>query len=171
MLPFQILKGAFMHKTKNDLPENVRTHAISVLQENLGSSIDLFFQTKQAHWNVRGPDFIALHKLFDEINASVGEYVDLQAERIAQLGGNVEGTIRAASKRTALPEYPLHISKGLDHVEALSTALATAGKGFRKAIDQATELRDADTADIYTEISRGVDQWLWFVEAHLQDKI
>jgi starvation-inducible DNA-binding protein len=160
-----------MHRTKNDLPENIRTHAVSVLQENLATSIDLFLQTKQAHWNVRGPDFIALHKLFDEINTSVGEYVDLQAERIAQLGGVAEGTIRAAVKRTALQEYPLTISTGKDHVEALSTALATAGKHFRKAIDQASELKDADTADIYTEISRGTDQWLWFVEAHLQDKI
>jgi starvation-inducible DNA-binding protein len=167
---YQKKELVMMHKTKNDLPENTRVAMIAVLQETLATAIDLQLQIKTAHWNVRGPDFIALHKLFDEIATAAVEYVDTQAERIAQLGGIAEGTIRAAAKRSHLAEYPLNISSGRDHVEALSTALATAGKSFRKGINQADEVNDKDTADIYTEISRGVDQYLWFVEAQLQDK-
>ncbi len=157
-----------MYKTKNTVPEKVRTQMISVLQERLADAIDLQSQTKQAHWNVKGPSFIALHELFDKIAEDSEEYVDLIAERIIQFGGIAEGTIRAAAKRTSLLEYPLTISKGTDHVGALSVALATFGELARKTIEQANELGDADTADIFTEISRGADKYLWFVEAHTQ---
>jgi starvation-inducible DNA-binding protein len=116
---------------------------------------------------VKGPGFIALHKLFDEVVDAAEDYMDLIAERIVQLGGTAEGTIQAAAKRSALQEYPLQISAERDHVEALSSALATFGKSARHAIDQSDELGDRDTADIFTEISRGVDKYLWFVEAHL----
>ncbi|HXP62057.1 MAG TPA: DNA starvation/stationary phase protection protein Dps, partial [Dongiaceae bacterium] len=122
----------------------------------------------QAHWNVKGPNFIALHKLFDEIYEDVGEYVDLIAERIAQLGGIAEGTVRLAAARSRLSEYPHEIADGSAHVEAVSKALAAFGEEARRSIDEATELNDADTADIFTEISRGTDKWLWFVEAHGQ---
>jgi len=93
--------------------------------------------------------------------------MDLIAERIVQLGGTAEGTVQVAAKRSALKEYPVHISDEHDHVEALSSALATFGKHVRHAIDQSDELGDRDTADIFTEISRGIDKYLWFVEAHL----
>jgi starvation-inducible DNA-binding protein len=124
-------------------------------------------QAKQAHWNVKGSNFIALHKLFDEVVDAAEDYMDLLAERVVQLGGTAEGTIRLAAKRSALSEYPLQISSGPDHVEALSSALAVFGTSVRQAIDQSDKLRDKDTADIFTEVSRGVDKYLWFVEAHL----
>jgi starvation-inducible DNA-binding protein len=155
-----------MYKTKNDLPEKTRTVAIGILNANLASSIDLMHQAKQAHWNVKGPSFIALHKLFDEIVDAAEEYMDLIAERVVQLGGTAEGTIQNAAKRSSLKEYPVSSSE-LDHVETLSSALASYGKSVRHAIDQSDELGDRDTADIFTEISRGADKYLWFVEAHL----
>jgi starvation-inducible DNA-binding protein len=157
-----------MYPTKNDLPEPARQKTVELLNQRLADAIDLQTQTKQAHWNVRGPSFIALHKLFDEINEDVEEYVDLIAERAVQLGGSVQGTVRAVAKRSSLPEYAAKTDAGRDHVEAYASALAAFGKGARQAIDQATELRDADTADIFTEISRGTDKWLWMVEAHTQ---
>ena len=155
-----------MHPTKNDLPAKVRSRVLATLGDRLADATDLMLQTKQAHWNVKGGSFIALHELFDKINESAEEWVDLIAERIIQLGGTAEGTVQATAKRTSLPEYPIDITKGEDHVERLSDALAAFGKKVRSAIDKTGKAGDADTADIFTEISRDVDKYLWFVEAH-----
>jgi starvation-inducible DNA-binding protein len=157
-----------MFKTKNDLPEPTRVKVIELLNARLADCKDLQTQTKQAHWNVKGPNFIGLHELFDKINEEVDEYVDEIAERAVQLGGVAEGTARVVAKRSTLPEYPLNIADGHSHVEALSSALAAFGKAARKAINEANDLGDLDTADLFTEVSRGIDKWLWFVEAHLQ---
>lgn len=157
-----------MHKTKNDLPERTRQASIELLNARLADAIDLQSQTKQAHWNVKGPNFIGLHELFDKINEAVEDYVDDLAERAVQLGGVAEGTVRIASKRSSLTEYPSGTTNGHSHVEALSSALAAFGKSVRQAIDEADKLGDKDTADLFTEISRGTDKWLWFVEAHNQ---
>jgi starvation-inducible DNA-binding protein len=154
--------------TKNDIPADARARIADLLNRRLADCIDLQTQCKQAHWNVKGPSFIGLHKLFDDINTDVEEYVDLLAERVVQLGGVAEGTARCAAERSSLPEYPLEINLGRDHVDALSTALAAFGRGCREGIEQLDQLGDADGADILTEISRGVDKWLWFVEAHQQ---
>jgi starvation-inducible DNA-binding protein len=157
-----------MFNTKNDLSEAVRAKAIALLNARLADAIDLQTQTKQAHWNVKGPSFIALHELFDKVNEDVEDYVDDLAERAVQLGGVAEGTARMAAKRSSLSEYPTNTLDGRSHVEALSTVLAAFGKSARKAINDANDIGDLDTADLFTEISRGVDKWLWFVEAHLQ---
>jgi starvation-inducible DNA-binding protein len=154
--------------TKNDLPEATRARVTALLSKRLADCIDLQTQCKQAHWNVKGPNFIALHKLFDEVNEDVEEYVDLLAERVVQLGGIAEGTARTVAERSTLADYPASLTTGEAHVDALSSALAAFGSGTRKAIDQVDELEDADSVDILTEISRGVDKWLWFVEAHQQ---
>jgi starvation-inducible DNA-binding protein len=156
-----------MYPTKNDLPETVRSAVSDVLNARLADAIDLQTQCKQAHWNVKGPNFIALHKLFDDVNEDVEEYVDLIAERSVQLGGVADGTARSVAKRTTLAEYGAHGPDARDHVQALSSALSSFGKVVRAAIAQTADLGDADTADVFTEISRGVDKWLWFVEAHL----
>jgi starvation-inducible DNA-binding protein len=157
-----------MFKTKNDLSEATRGKAVELLNARLADCIDLQTQTKQAHWNIKGPNFIALHELFDKINEQVEDYVDDIAERAVQLGGVAEGTARMVAKRSALAEYPANAVDGRSHVEALSSALAAFGKSARKAIDTANEFGDLDTADLFTEVSRGIDKWLWFVEAHLQ---
>jgi starvation-inducible DNA-binding protein len=149
------------------LPEATRERVAELLNKRLADCIDLQTQCKQAHWNVKGPSFIALHKLFDDVNEDVEEYVDLIAERVVQLGGVAQGTARMVAGRSTLQEYPL-VADGEAHVDALSSALAAFGGVTRKAIDQVDELGDADTVDILTEISRGTDKWLWFVEAHQQ---
>jgi starvation-inducible DNA-binding protein len=157
-----------MFKTKNDLSEAIRTKVVQLLNGRLADAIDLQTQTKQAHWNVKGPHFIALHELFDKINEDVEEYVDEIAERAVQLGGVAEGTARMVANRSSLSEYPANTVDGRSHVEALSSALAAFGKAARNTINEANELGDLDTADLFTEVSRGIDKWLWFVEAHLQ---
>ena len=157
-----------MHPTRNDLTEATRVKIVELCNARLADAIDLHTQCKYAHWNVKGPDFIALHKLFDEINDDVEDYVDLIAERAVQLGGNAEGTARMTVKRSTLAEYNAASPSGKDHVQALSSVLASFGKLARRAIDSCNELNDADTADIFTEISRGTDKWLWMVEAHAQ---
>ena len=154
--------------TKNDLPEAMRSRVVELLNQRLADCIDLQTQCKQAHWNVKGPSFIGLHKLFDDINEDVEEHVDLLAERAVQLGGVAEGTVRSVAARSTLSDYSARLTSGEEHVNALSSALATFGAGTRRAIQQVDELRDDDTVDILTEISRAVDKWLWFVEAHLQ---
>jgi starvation-inducible DNA-binding protein len=118
---------------------------------------------------VKGPTFIGLHKLFDEINEDVEEYVDLLAERIVQLGAVAEGTARMTASRSTLDEYPVQATTGEEHVDALSSALARFGRGTRLGIDDVEQMGDPATADILTEITRGIDKWLWFVEAHQQD--
>jgi starvation-inducible DNA-binding protein len=157
-----------MFKTKNDLAEGTRLKAVELLNARLADCKDLQTQVKQAHWNVKGPNFISLHLLFDKVNDAVEDYVDEIAERAVQLGGVAEGTARMVAKRSSLPEYPASVADGRSHVEALSSALAAFGKSARQAIGQANELGDLDTADLFTEVSRGIDKWLWFVEAHLQ---
>jgi starvation-inducible DNA-binding protein len=161
---------AKLFSTKNDLSESIRVEVIPLLNQRLAECIDLQTQCKQAHWNVKGPSFIGLHKLFDEINESVEQYVDLIAERIVQLGGIAEGTIGAVEGRSSLIDYPLTISTGPEHVAALSDALAGFARAARMGIEEMQELNDADSADMLTDISRGVDQWLWFVEAHQQEQ-
>lgn len=160
-----------LYRTKNDLPENARAQIADLLNQRLADCIDLQMQCKQAHWNVKGPNFIALHKLFDEIDEDVEDYVDLIAERIVQLGGVAEGTAHIIAQRSALEPYPLVLTTGKEHVDALSSALAAFGRTVRIGIEEMNELEDADSADILTEISRGTDKWLWFVEAHQQGEL
>ncbi|MEO5715815.1 MAG: DNA starvation/stationary phase protection protein Dps [Luteolibacter sp.] len=157
-----------MYKTGNDLPLSERTELNTLMNLRLASAIDLQLQMKQAHWNVKGPSFIGLHELFDKIDEAVEGYVDMIAERIVQLGGIAEGTVRVAASRSRLVEYPLTLSDGMAHVDAVATALSTFGQEARATIGEAEELNDADTADLFTEVSRGIDKWLWFVEAHSQ---
>ena len=157
-----------MNPTKNDVPAEKRATLTQLLNERLADLIDLNLQAKQAHWNVKGPNFIALHELFDSVSEEVEDFVDTVAERLVALGGTAEGTIGVVAKRTKLEPYPVTITSGRDHVEALSNALAAVGKSARTAIDRANELGDADTADLFTEVSRAIDKKLWFVEAHLQ---
>jgi DNA-binding ferritin-like protein (oxidative damage protectant) len=160
-----------VYHTKNDIPESNRISLIELLNARLADAIDLQTQCKQAHWNVKGSDFIALHELFDKLNEAVEEYVDEIAERAVQLGGMADGTARSVAKRSTLTEYGARTTAGRDHVDALSSALARFGKSVRQAIAKSNDLVDADTADLFTEVSRGVDKWLWFVEAHLQAEL
>jgi starvation-inducible DNA-binding protein len=157
-----------MYETENDLPKTARVALNELINKRLADAIDLQAQLKQAHWNVKGPHFIGLHELFDEIAEDVEKYVDMIAERVVQLGGIAQGTVRVAASRSQLDEYPLDIADGMAHVEAVARALSTFGREARMTIDETDALEDADTADMFTEISRGIDKWLWFVEAHTQ---
>jgi starvation-inducible DNA-binding protein len=156
--------------TQNDLSAQTREKATALLNQQLADIFDLFSQTKQAHWNVKGPSFIALHLLFDEVAGELAELTDEIAERIVQIGGVALGTARLAAKHSRLSEYPLDIINGHDHVRALSGVMAAYGKSARAAIDSATEFGDADTADLFTQVSRALDRLLWKVEAHIQAK-
>jgi len=137
------------------------------LNQSLAATLDLKTQTKQAHWNVKGPEFFSLHELFDEIAGELEGYVDMVAERVTALGGTALGTARMAANASILPEYPLDAIDGQDHVAALAERVAIYAKHVRDAIDATDNLGDADTADLYTEISRTIDMRLWFLEAHL----
>src|SRR6516162_2287036 len=157
-----------MYKTKNDIPEATRVKVVELLNGRLADCIDLQTQTKQAHWNVKGPSFIALHELFDKLGEEVEDHVDTIAERVTQLGGVAYGTVQVVQAKTQLPPYPTEIFEGPAHVAALSDSFAAFGKSVRAAIDVADQAGDKDTADLFTGISRGIDKGLWFIEAHIQ---
>jgi len=159
-----------LSKTRNDLPEKVRRAMVNLLNQHLADVLDLGLQAKQAHWNVKGPHFIGLHELFDKVAEELEELTDEIAERAVELGGVALGTIQIVSKQSRLAAYPLNLASGQKHVAALSSVLAQFGKSVRAAIDTATEAGDADTADLFTQVSRGVDKLLWLVEAHIQAK-
>ena len=158
-----------MYDTRNDLAATTRRSIIELLNEHLADAIDLQLHAKQAHWNIKGPNFVGLHELFDRVAAQALGYADEIAERAVALGGVARGTLQAVSQQSQLREYPLEVGDWRAHVRAMQDSLATFGRGARKAIDDATALNDADTADLFTEISRGVDKSLWMVEAHVQD--
>src|SRR5579859_1828410 len=164
----QLAEEPKTYETENDISPKRRLELNALMNQRLASAVDLQTQMKQAHWNVKGPSFIGLHQLFDQVDEAVESYVDMIAERIVQLGGIAEGTARVAASRSRLEEYPLDIADGASHVEAVARALSTFGHDARNTINEADELDDADTADMFTEISRGIDKWLWFVEAHSQ---
>lgn len=157
-----------MHRTRIDLAARTRTRIIGLLNARLADAIDLQLQAKQAHWNVKGPNFIALHELFDRLAGELAGHVDEMAERIAALGGVAEGTLQAVNGRSRLAVYPLDITEGRAHVDALAEGYARFAKAVRKAIDEAAKAGDAGTSDLFTAVSRGVDQGLWLLEAHLQ---
>ncbi len=155
-------------KTRIELPADRREKLIALLNQHLADTFDLYGQSKQAHWNVKGSQFYQLHELFDELADQAEEYVDLIAERATALGGTALGTVRMAAGASRLTEYPLDAGGSLQHVEALAVRFAALAATTRAAIDAADDLGDADTADLFTEVSRGLDKGLWFLEAHLQ---
>jgi starvation-inducible DNA-binding protein len=157
-----------MFKTSVDIPATDRARIDAILNQYLADSFDLMSQVKQAHWNVKGPDFWQLHKLFDEVAARAAEWVDLLAERVTALGGYANGTVRMAATASTLPEFPTDITDSMDCVRAVADRLARFTNSARDAIDETDKIGDANTADLFTEISRCADTYLYFLEAHLQ---
>jgi starvation-inducible DNA-binding protein len=157
-----------MHSTRNDLSAKARAKVTTLLNARLAEALDLQMQARQAHWNVKGPQFIALHELFDQLAGELDGHVDEMAERITALGGIAEGTVQAVAGRSKLDAYPLDIAEGRAHLDALAAAYACFAKALRKAIDESAKAGDADTSDLFTGVSRSADKGLWLLEAHLQ---
>jgi starvation-inducible DNA-binding protein len=156
------------HKTSIDLDSETREQIIILLNQQLADTFDLYSQTKQAHWNVKGQQFFQLHELFDKLAGGLLGHVDTIAERVTTLGGTALGTARMSSTASRLPEYPQDTYDGRQSIEALVERYATLAATTRTAIDTADNLGDIDTSDIFTEVSRDLDKSLWFLEAHLQ---
>jgi starvation-inducible DNA-binding protein len=154
----------------NELAEWIREPMIDLLNSSLADCIDLALQAKQAHWNVKGPSFFSLHQLFEQVHAAVFGFADQLAERIAALGGIANGTLREVAARSTLSRYPVEILDGRAHVETLARALANFGQTAQLAVQRAEEVGDRGTADLFTEISRGIDHQLWLVESHIYPK-
>jgi starvation-inducible DNA-binding protein len=160
-----------MHPTRNTLDEAIRIQSVKLLNKHLATAIDLHAQVKQAHWNVRGPNFIAVHKLFDTVSEEVESFSDMLAERAGGLGGTADGTIQMAAKHTSLIAYPLGVADAQEHIFAVAGALAAFGEGAREASATAADFGDTTTADLFTQVSRGIDLQLWFVESHTKPKL
>ncbi len=158
-----------MHKTRNHTPSNAKAASIELLNARLADGIDLALATKQAHWNLKGPQFIGVHEMLDTFRTDQDEWNDTMAERIVQLGGTAFGTTQTTAAKTKLPAYPTDVYAIADHLAALIDRYADYGNAIRENIDATAEAGDADTADILTEVSRGIDKQLWFLEAHVQE--
>ena len=159
---------ALPYATAIDVPAQSRVALVGLLNQRLADLVDLFNQTKYAHWNVKGPSFIALHELFDDVAERVEEHCDLVAERVVGLGGRAEGTTRQAASRSAIAEYDLAAVDGAQHTRALARQVAAVAASIRQAIQFSAEVGDPTTSDLFTEVSRALDKDLWFLEAHLQ---
>ncbi|HTI84221.1 MAG TPA: DNA starvation/stationary phase protection protein Dps [Acetobacteraceae bacterium] len=158
-----------MHRTVNDLNDNTKRAAIELLNARVADGIDLALLTKQAHWNLKGPQFIAVHEMLDGFRTQIDDHVDTMAERVVQLGGTALGTTQVVAQSSALAPYPTDIYKIKEHLAALIERYGAVANALRKSIDQADESGDADTADIFTAASRDLDKALWFLEAHVQE--
>lgn len=156
------------YKTSIDLDSETREQVIALLNQQLADTFDLYSQTKQAHWNVKGAQFFQLHELFDKLATELLDHVDTIAERSTTLGGTALGTARMAAAKSRLPEYSEETVGSRESVEALVKRYSELATTTRAAIDRADELGDADTTDLFTGVSRGLDKSLWFLEAHLQ---
>ena len=157
-----------MFKTRNDIELDTRQQVIEILNTQLADTFDMVSIIKQAHWNIKGPQFIALHKLFDELAEGLMDYVDMLAERITALGGIAQGTVRMASEASRLDPYPQDLVNDIETVGFLADQMASLAASTRAAANQAEELRDMGTNDLFIEIVRDLDKWLWFLEAHTQ---
>jgi starvation-inducible DNA-binding protein len=167
MKEFPMAKAAKTLPTRNDVPGNAKQVSIGVLQACLADGIDLYNATRQAHWNVKGPHFGELHKLFEEFYNALHVDTDDLAERIVQLGGTATGTTQVLANSTRLPPYPTDVYAGMEHVKLLVDRYAMVAKALREGIDATDEAGDANTADLLTEKSRATDKMLWMLEAHL----
>jgi starvation-inducible DNA-binding protein len=156
-------------KTRNNLKSNAKKVSMEILNARLADGIDLALVTKQAHWNIKGPNFIAVHQMLDGFRGEIDTFVDTMAERVVQLGGTALGTSQTVAAATKLTPYPTNIHASKDHLGALAERYGIAADLVREAIDQTDEAGDADTSDIFVNYSRSLDKALWFIEAHLQD--
>ena len=161
--------GVHMHETRNDTKSNAKKVSLDTLQARLTDGIDLSLTIKQAHWNLKGPQFIGIHLMLDGFRDEMDDYNDKVAERIIQLGGTAKGTIQAVDAQTQLAPYPLDTYAVADHLAALIDRYATYANAVRQNIDDTDEAGDAGTSDLFTEVSRGVDKQMWFLEAHVQE--
>ena len=157
-----------MHSTKNNIPEKKRIELVTILNSSLASTTDLYMQLKQAHWNIKGPTFIAVHLLLDKIAEEVEEQVDIIAERVESLGGTALGTIQKTVANTQLRVYPVDIFKIEDHLMHLTHNIAILAELSRNNIREAEKFDDMVTSDMYISVTRILDKNLWFLEAHMQ---
>lgn len=157
-----------LHATKISIPKRERVELIAMLNSTLASTVDLYAQLKQAHWNIKGPEFIGLHKLLDEIAEEVEDHIDIVAERATSLGGTALGTIEEIIKSTQLEKYPIDIFEIKHHLEHLTQNFAILGELVRECIEESEKLDDFATNDLYIDLVRMLDKNLWLLEAHLQ---
>ncbi len=158
-----------LYDSKIDIAEDARQELVGILNQQLADTFDLYSQTKQAHWNVKGEDFYSLHKFYDDLAESIEAYVDTIAERVTALGGIALGTVRMAASNSTLGEFTTDIVSGMDTLKALIERYAAYAASNRQALARAGELSDPTSEDLFTEISREIDKNLYFLESHVQN--
>lgn len=156
-------------RTQNGVPEENRKQMVELLNQRLADTFDLFSQTKQAHWNVKGPQFYQLHELYDELAEKLLAHIDALAERATALGGAADGTARMAARSSHLVEFPAGFVGSKESVQLLVDRYANAANAMREAIDEAEKAEDMVSSDLFIEVTHDLDKSLWFLESHLQE--
>ncbi len=157
-----------LHETSVEMAQEVRVQMISLCNQQLANTSDLYSQTKQAHWNVKGMQFEQLHVLFDKMADNIQPYIDMIAERATALGGTALGTVRMAANTSELPEFPADVFDGETMLKVVVERWAQYANSIRAAATQADKAGDLETSDLFIEVGRVADKMLWFAEAHLQ---
>lgn len=157
-----------MRNTRINLSEQVRQNMVKLLNQHVTDLTDLFVQTKLAHWNVRGPHFIAYHELFDTLASHLNELTDAIAERATALGGVAGAPVQSIASQTSLDTWPMNLSRDAEVIRMLAERFAVVANSARAAITASADA-DPDTSDLFTEASRMLDKDLWFLEAHLAE--
>lgn len=149
------------------LPDDAKKTLVATLNVALATTTDLHSQVKQAHWNIKGPQFFARHELFDTMARRLRDFADSIAERATTLGGYAEGTSRLSAEASRLPEYDLRAVDGKHHIKVLVDRFSEYTKFVRSAIQEAADSGDPATEDLYTEVLRATELDMWFLESHL----
>lgn len=171
MFNTELSNGAALNKAfDNDLSPLVHKEIVGLLNRRVADSIDLMLQAKQAHWTAKGSNFLSLHELFYKIADGASSYADLLAERVMQLGGTAEGTVQVVASISQLDPYPLVIRDSEAHIGGMSSTVARYARLVREGINECQHRGDAVSADVFTEISRATDKWLWLIDAHKQHR-
>jgi starvation-inducible DNA-binding protein len=148
---------------KTDSAERVT----KLLQDRLNSLNDLALTLKHVHWNVTGPNFIAVHTMLDPQVEAVRAMVDQAAERITALGGSPIGTPGALVAQRDWDDYSIGRADAIEHLGALDVVYSGVIEAHRAAID-ATEELDLVTQDMLIGQSGQLEQFHWFIRAHLE---
>ena len=157
-----------MYPNRIALSDEQKKKVVEAMGPRLAAASDMHSQAKFAHWNVKGDNFYQLHLVFDHVAKTIGKQVDPIAERITQLGGVANGTVRQASCVSNIPEYPVETINGMDHVRALADALGVYCADLREASDKIDEIGDEPTSDFFKQLTVDAEEELYFLESHLE---
>jgi starvation-inducible DNA-binding protein len=156
-----------MYTSPSPLPEKTRGAIAETLNARLADGLDLHSQIKVAHWNIKGPQFAALHPLFETFATGLALHNDTIAERAVTLGAKAYGTARHVARTSTLPDYPQETTRDIEHVQLLAERIDAYLVGLRQSRTIAAAQGDKDSEDMLTLAITAFEKNAWFLRASL----